>query len=546
MYKLLIADDERRTREGLQAFFARNPCGFELVGVADGGLQALAMAQSTQPDLLLTDIRMPDLDGLSLARRCTELQKPPHLLIMSSYVETQYIKSALKLRAVNYLIKPIDLTELQETMLRIVRQLDEDRAEQARKETIRRGLSHSHSWLRGHFLSEVLDGICTDPGEMEQQLDFLNMELPEIARYGTVSVRVDRKSPCFGADPGENKEKMYSFRKMLEDILGMYAEGYVFEREGEELVLLVMEPCDAAEETSDFGSRLDTICADSFSALRMASADITIGRGKEVLSRHQLPYSYGKARENLQARLILGDNQVISDYAAAADPQRTLSGQVQTVKETLLRGDAVALGSAIDCFFAGLAAAPTLDQVYAAQCAGALAHVADEVLAENGWQGKRDPDGLFRVYGDLARCETLPEMKKIVSEYLTSVNAAFRSRTASASDETVEKIRAVIREHYAENLTIQSIAERVYLSPNYICMVFKQATGQTINQYTTQVRMEQAKKLLEGDMRITDIGAEVGYAEPGYFNKIFKKYAALTPKEYRQMVASMGRSGGTA
>lgn len=94
---------------------------------------------------------------------------------------------------------------------------------------------------------------------------------------------------------------------------------------------------------------------------------------------------------------------------------------------------------------------------------------------------------------------------------------------------------------YRENLTIQSIAERIYLSPNYICMVFKQATGQTINQYTTQVRMEQAKKLLaQQELRIMDIGAAVGYAEPGYFNKLFKKYAALTPKEYRQMVLSAG------
>ena len=425
MYKLLIADDEKSTREGLRRFFEREPNGFQLVGVVDGGLPALAMAQEHQPDLLLTDVRMPDIDGLSLARRCAELPKPPHLLIMSSYVETQYMKSALKLHAMNYLIKPIDLTELRETLQKIRQQLDAEVAERARKEKLRIGLNHSRSWLRGHFLEELLDGVCTDTAEIQQQMDFLDMELPEIARYGVLSVRIDSQSPCFTADMAENKKKMYSLRKLLEDILSKYAEGYVFERTQRELVVLAMERCEASDEPDSFARSLETVCQESFSALAMAQANAAIGLGKQVMSRHQLPLSYRLAHEDTQARL---------------------SG---------------------------------------------------------------------------------------------SSNVLVHSRPGSPADQTVEKICAIIQERYQENLTIQSIAEQIYLSPNYICMVFKQATGQTINQYTTQVRMEQAKKLLaKQELRITDIGASVGYAEPGYFNKLFKKYAALTPKEYRQMVLS--------
>ena len=427
MYKLLIADDERSTREGLRSFFEREPNGFQLVGVVDGGLPALAMAQEHQPDLLLTDIRMPDIDGLSLARRCAELANPPHLLIMSSYVETQYIKSALKLRAMNYLIKPIDLTELRETLQKIRQQLDMEAAERERKEKMRVGLNHSRSWLRGHFLEELLEGVCTNTGEIAQQLDFLDMELPEIARYGVLSVRIDSQSPCFTRDTAENRKKMYSLRKLLEDILSSYAEGYVFERGARELVVLAMERCEVSDEPDSFSRSLETICQESLSALTMTQANAAIGIGKPVLSRYQLPLSYALAREDTQARLIGGSNVLV------------------------------------------------------------------------------------------------------------------HSRPGSPADQTVEKICAIIQEHYRENLTIQSIAERIYLSPNYICMVFKHATGQTINQYTTQVRMEQAKKLLaQQELRIADIGAAVGYAEPGYFNKLFKKYAALTPKEYRQMVLSAG------
>lgn len=422
MYKLLIADDERSTREGLQAFFSQEPNGFELVGAADGGLQALALAREYQPDLLLTDVRMPDIDGLNLARRCGELPKPPHLLIMSSYVETQYIKSALKLRAMNYLIKPIDLSELRETLQKIRQQLDEEAAERARKEALRRGLSHSRSWLIGHFLEELLEGVCTDTAEIDQQLEFLDMDLPEIARYGVISVRIDGQSPCFTGDPGENKRKMYSLRKLLEDILSSYQDGFVFERGQRELVVLAVERCGDSDDQEAFCESLQTICRECCSALSIAQVNASVGLGRVVLSRHQLPMAYQKARE-----------------------------------DTIIR--------------------------------------------------------------------------------LTGSSVLLHSRPGSPADQTVEKICAIIREHYGENLTIQSIAEKIYLSPNYICMVFKQATGQTINQYTTRVRMEQAKKLLaRQELRIADIGASVGYAEPGYFNRLFKKYAALTPKEYRQMI----------
>lgn len=541
MYKLLIADDERGTRDGLLAWFEKNPCGFEIVGTADGGLQALALARQYQPDLLLTDVRMPDLDGLTLARRCLELPNPPHLLIMSAYMETQYIKSALKLRAVNYLIKPIDLMELKETMLRIRQQLEEEERERRSKETLRKGLHQSLSWLRGHFLGELLDGICTVPAEIEQQLDFLGMDLPEIARYCTVSVRIEPRSACFGSDPGDNSRKMYSLRKLLEDILSMYAEGYVFERERSELAVVVIEHCDGSSPDL-FEQDMKNLCQEMFSALRLASADTTIGLGKQVMARHQLPFSYQKARENIQARLILGNNQVISDYETSKPEKENLFTEVKLVKDKILSSDSEALVSAIDCFFAHLAACPGLEQTYAIQCAGLLLHVADEVLIENGWSARRDPGAVLQAYGKLSKSETLPDMKAVTAEYVLRINRMLCSHMTAPADETVEKIRTIIRRHYRDNLTIQSIAEQIYLSPNYICMVFKQVTGQTINQYTTQVRMEQAKKLLEQtDVRITDIGAEVGYAEPGYFNKIFKKYVALTPKEYRQMVSAMGK-----
>ena len=196
-----------------------------------------------------------------------------------------------------------------------------------------RGLRIGQVGLRGHFLEELMEGICTDLEEIEQQMDFLDMDLPEIARYGVLSVRIDGQSPCFGGDPGENRRKMYSLRKLLEDILSKYAEGYVFERTQRELVVLTMERCEASEEQDPFARTLEIICQESFSALAMAQANAAIGIGKPVLSRYQLPLSYGLAREDTQARLI-GSSNVLVHSRPGSPADQTVEKSVPSFRSS--------------------------------------------------------------------------------------------------------------------------------------------------------------------------------------------------------------------
>ena len=532
-YKIIIADDEPSPREGLTAFFCNEDCGFEVAGVADGGLQALAMTMQMQPDVLITDIRMPDMDGLELARRCMELPHPPRLLIMSSYDDAVYIKTALKL-------KPLDLGELTAVMKQMREMLDKAAEEQWQRDAQREKMNRSLEWLRRHFLQELVSDTYREETEIEEKLAFLDMRLPAQALYFVACVDVDDRDMRREAN---GQEQNFSLQGLMEDVLSLHGDGYVFEYEKNGFVFLLM---DEGNDEAGLAADMKNICSEVMETLYAGGISATIGVDRVLHFRKELAASFRSARENVKARLVLGSNRVISDYKADGEEKQELAAAAKTVRERLANMDAEALKNALNQYFKILGQRKDISLLYAIQHVSLLVGETKDVLPEMGGRDGERTNAQLAAYEELTRCETLPEMKEVVTNYLLELNAAMCDCTKSATEETVEKIKKIVRERYMEPLSIRTVAEQVYLTPNYICMIFKQNTGQTVNQYITEVRIEMAKKCLEDpSVRLADIGAMVGYTEPSYFSKIFKKYVALTPKEYRQMYISLKERQGT-
>lgn len=533
-YRLLVADDEPAPREGLAAFFRNTDCGFEVVGAADGGLQALAMAQEFQPDLLITDIRMPDMDGLELARRCLELPHAPKLLIMSSYDDAIYIKTALRLKAVDYLFKPLDLSELTAVIQQIREQLDRAEEEQRQKDIQREKLNHSIGWLRRHFLQEFVVETYAEEDEVREKLDFLNMKLPTQAKYCVVCVDMDARD--MQRESGGQEDGL-SFQGLLEDILSVHGAGYVFDYEKNGYVFLMMD--DEGDSEGLMGAA-EKLCREVIETMGVDGIRATVGLSGLAESRGDIPGAFRLAKENVKARLILGSSRVITDYKTAGSEKVELAAAAKAVKENLVASDCTVLEKAVNQYFDILGRRKEISLLYAIQCVSLLVGETMDILP--GLSGKEKEGAAIQqeTYDRLTQCETLPEMREVVAEYLVTLNEFICGCTHSAAEETVEKIKRIVRTQYMEQLSIQSIAEQVYLTPNYICMVFKQNVGRTINQYITEIRIEMAKRQLEDPaVRLADIGIMVGYTEPSYFSKIFKRYVALTPKEYRQMYISL-------
>ena len=532
-YRLIIADDEPAPREGLRAVFENNEWGFEVVGVADGGLQALAMAQERRPDVLLTDIRMPDMDGLELAGRCAKLPEPPKLLIMSSYDDTVYIKSALKLQAVDYLFKPLDLAELEKVMKQIHDRLDEEARSKRERIEQREKLKHGLAWLRVRFLQEYADGKYEDARELEERLSFLDMKLPKTGEYAVVCISADARD--MNAEAGKEQGST-SVPELLEDVLSLHGEGYVAEYEKNHFLILVVGGDAGRDELITAAEQIGREVCD---ALLVGGIHAMDGFERTTFSRAEIPAAFHRALEKAQRKLMLGKERTAGANSSAGEERNRLLNVSRQIREELAGADQETLTGSVDQFFEVMERRKDISLLYAIQCASLLVSETGKALADRNRMLEESQEPQFAAYEKLMGCETIPEMKTVMTDYLNSLRRELNSGSQNAL-EGVEKIKEIVGEQYMNNLTIQTIAEQIYLTPNYICMIFKQMTGLTINQYITEVRIDRAKKYLENPaVKLAEIGVMVGYTEPSYFSKIFKRYVALTPREYRQLCISL-------
>lgn len=526
VYRLIIVDDEPAPREGLAAFFQNQPCGFEVIGLADGGLQALAMVKEYQPDLLLADIRMPDMDGLELAKRCLELQHPPKLLIMSSYDEAAYIKTALKLQAVDYLFKPLDLVELKGVLAHIYHQLEKERYEQEQRKIQLEKLNHSRGWLRTLFLQKIVDNFYLGEDEIEKKLTGLEMDLPMDAAYCVVCVKIDRND---GKCEEQSDQKEDDLCSLMEDILSLHSAGYVFPYTNNYFVIIMK---DVPEEQQGLVAEAKAVSREVTEALFAEGIHTAVGIGSAVCSRKEIPVCFRTARDNIQERVFEAKSSSVN--------RAHLLQAAKEIKDRLLSTDNAALDTAVNYYFQILSKSKDISLLYAVQSVSLLVSETSQVLPDMGKNSAGEQDVQMDAYERLTHCDTLPQMKEVILDYCKAVNKFVCGHVHSMSEDTVNRIRQIVGEQYMYSLNIQTIAEQVYLTPNYICLLFKQMTGQTINQYITEVRINMAKKYLEdAGVRLADVGALVGYTEPSYFSKVFKRYVALTPKEYRQMYLSL-------
>ncbi|WMJ85612.1 response regulator [Anaerocolumna sp. MB42-C2] len=540
MYKLLIADDEKQTREGLLYFFQNNPSGFEVIGCADGGLSALEMTGKYEPDVILTDIRMPDLDGFSMIKRLEEFNQKPSVLIMSAYDDVEYFKSAFKVNAMDYILKPIDTTELLSVMEKIRKQLNTEWEERKKREEIQNQMKKNTPILRSRLFIDLINGAFKDKAKLKEQMDFLNISCMKKSCYNIVMISLDSKQTTYsGTNQKMDNALNFGILNLLEELLEIYTEGFAFEYGKGDFILLLME--ESGEEqnvTNAFQKQVEELVDNFLNILRNGTnIRATIGIGDYVNDILEIPVSFQKAKENVYKRLIFGSNRIIQNQECIEFKDESLFHFIDEVKRFLSLPDQSSLRESVNNFFQTLSVNPNLDVLYGIQCSGMLMMAAlESYMALHGNLQTKEEDILY-AYEKLRNTETIPDMKRVVIEFCLGLNRTICGKMMDQNSETVKKVKDIIGKNYMHNIAIQTIAEQIYLSPNYICAVFKQLTGHTINQYITSVRIEAAKKLLaDTTVKLTDIGFLIGYAEPSSFGKIFKKNTALTPKEYRQMM----------
>ena len=522
MRRLLIVDDEPRQRRGLARLVRTLRPGW-LVLEAANGQEALDMVQAEHPDTVLSDIHMPMIDGFSLAERLQAIQPEIVLAYVSAYEEFNYAARALRLGAVDYLLKPYTAQQVEKTLQALEQMVNQRRETQQ----VYRQLDSALDAWKAHLLAALLTRALT--GEERAALaGFLPLE-------GGGCVLLAQMAED-SADEWGAEDALAAREQLRSHLVGLLPELFC---------------CALTEEAAGLaGVYIGALLPETLRAVlaqEMAGfPGVTIALSDAVACVAEgAERAYKQARAAAGFRFYLPEGGILlyQDIAAVrANELPYLFRFEQALQQKLLDAEADGLDALLEDMFAYLNAPMryTPDKLLRR-----LYQVAQSMLG--GLESRLPEPAFTRLWTDMSAVfSQLNTYAQLCEDFRQLMHEAIAAQTQERSEYTEEHIQrciAYIREHIAEPLSLSELGERFYFSPNYLSALIKSRTGTAFKQYLQTLRMEAAlERLQSSDDKVADIARIVGFPDPAYFNRIFKKQYGVSPDSYRRTVKSRSSS----
>jgi two-component system, response regulator YesN len=544
MYKLILVDDEEDVREGLTQEIGWEQFGFEVVGTAENGKEAYELIERLVPDVIVSDIMMPFLDGLSLAKLVRENYPDIKIILLTGFDEFEYAKKAVTLQIEEYVLKPFSSQELIDAIVKVKSQID---AEMAEKENIHQLLQHykeSLPILRNSFLTSLI----TKRFEQSEVIEKLNNY--SISLHGnlfTVSaVRIDQLFPLHagsngqesrhhaGDESGDREFQLFAVLNLAEEICNKRGMGLTFLHNDHVVVLTAS----SEDKTNTAIEKTLTLLEEiRLTAEKHLKFSITIGVGTVTSNVTSLKDSYEEALIALDYRLILGNNRII--YIADIENRTVEKPKFDEQKEQdLIRyikmGSLSEIKGLIESFFHEIESAKISYKDYQIYLLEILITILK--MAQNSSRGT-DPilDNHGILFSEMQKLNNLQEAKNWILDLCQHVMSSIETDRLSNSKNLVHLAKKYIQEHYHESdINVTKVCHHLHISSGYFSYIFKKEMKATFLNYLLKIRMEAAKDLLgTTDFKSFEVAEKVGYSEPNYFSFCFKKYYGLTPKELR-------------
>ncbi len=535
MLTLLLADDERLLREGVAELIDWAGLGIDRLLQAENGKEALELAREHAPDILLTDVKMPLMDGIALARAFHREFPETRIIFLSGYADVEYLKAAIQEQAVDYILKPVDPRELESAIGKAARAVNGQREHREQQLTMRRLIQKSLPAYRKDFFSRLFT-TDWDVEALQEQFSFCDFPFQEDDGFlvAMVSLRYEKMvSGTQIAFLGGEAEELLRQCLTEEGLVG-----YVYPASHDLYALILLASEQEEPETELYGRLLGSLTA-------QLPAECSIGVGTLCSGIYNIRESRECAELALSRQFQGGRGRIYryQENPVTELPSLTIDrNHVELLCSCILSGDRAACMELLPVLTRKLEQLEYVDWAYlSCYCLHALSIVLFRLCAEKG-RGEGAPiELLVQCHTALSACRTVTELEKLFSSILEDLLQMFSRESQTQNRRIVREVLAYLDDHYSEAVTIQKIARELYVTPAYLCRLFKKETSQTINEALTELRIRKAKELLEARRyRLYEIAPMVGYQDIKYFSRIFKAHTGSTPGEYGERAGASG------
>jgi two-component system response regulator YesN len=522
-YKVFFVEDEIVTREGIRDNVDWMANGFEFCGEAPDGEIALPLLQTARPDLLITDIRMPFMDGLQLCKIVRERMPWVKIIILSGHDEFEYAQKAIGLGVTEYLLKPVTVQTLHSVLQKIAAQLDQERKEQEHLRKLQDDVEENRAALRERLLLKLVVGAVSSTDAIEKA-QLLGLDI--IARYYlVVIIKIELADRSEQFDYAEYQQ----VQQILMGLVEHNPDVFILKKGWDELVLIMKgNTPEYLEEEKDL--LLERVKRE----VQQPRYQLIIGVGALKKRIAEIRQSFVEALASTQtvadakvslnyttdkAELLKLDKSAVDNYLRCGVKEEFdefFDTYIQPLRETALASYLIKNYMFVDIVLA------------TAQLVNELGGDVDQIIPE-----------LDSIEMTLTNIKTTEQLREQARKILIGALAFRDSRTSNHAG-MVQQAKQYIDRHYMDPaLSLNQVAAQVNLSPSYFSVVFGQATGQTFKEYLTEIRIKKAKELLRMTTQgSADISYQVGFSDPHYFSYVFRRNTGLSPTQFRLQAQS--------
>lgn len=532
LYRIILVDDEEEVRKSIIKKIDWEQAGFEVVGDAENGEDALEKIELLEPDVVLTDIKMPYMDGLTLTERIRTKYPSMKVLIFSGFDDFEYAKRAIKLNVTEYILKPVNVEELTAILMRIKGNLDEEIEQKRNVNLLRESYRNSFPIIREHFLNSFVRGELDEETVRarlcEYEIPVLNGESWSAAVIGI------EPETTFEKDLSIHKEKELipiSVKKIVEETIREYCSYVLFDTTEEMVLIAALKGTDSLTGLIDL---LGDICRET---RRILGVTITIGVGQTCSNLTEIGTSYQNAVAAGGYKAIVGAGSVIfiHDMEPVNRGKLQFGGKEEAELISGVKfGPKEKIDEAIGCLIGKMEESKVHFHQYQAYMLGAvncLIQLIQQYDLELGEMFGSEYDYLKIINNITKRDETAVWLKEVTYR----MNDAMNLERDNMTKNVIREAEQFIQDHYQNpDLSVEVLCRHLHMSPAYFSTMFKRETGQAYTAYLTELRLNKAVELLnKTDDKTYVIAAKVGYPEQNYFSYVFKKRFGISPTKYR-------------
>lgn len=536
MYKLVFVDDEALVKMGLTAIVDWNAFGFDIVGEAKDGEEGLQLIERYNPDLVITDIVMPVLDGLEMIKKAGERGKKALFVVLSSYDEFGLVKKAMKLGAKDYILKMKISNEVVSEVLRdVLKELDlNNNYDNSGKSSFVKS-NWELETLRNSFFTNLLSERYLDSSSLPAKTKELEIHLEEDSlRIAYVITDVYAKEE----KQKDINKKVFelTIRDIIKDICNEFFECYCLQWEDGKYLIAFSDYSDSV--FTDAADNLQVMLEAIIEMLKQyGNINASIGVSEKISGFINLNQAYVQAKSVLDNLFADGYGRIL--FYNRLQPLQKREMSIESWDDDNLRFICESCdGEKFKLLYEKIA--KELEGNFSShekacgRCSKFLCFVEDSLSCEWMEYGSRKniDNDMYKIY----HCSTVDELRQVFCEFCGTVYCFMEERKKDDTYVLVREAKKYIKEHRYTPITLKEVADHLHISAGYLSGIFSKFEEMGFANYVNKIKILEAKRLLKQEhLKIYEVSFRLGYENSSYFSKIFKKYTGHTPKEYLEI-----------